>query len=371
MASLQALEDGCSDTAPEQLQQLVHNGSILAIAVSDQHIFVGTSKGEIAIWSLGTYQPVRTIQAHRRSVLSLLLTEDQKYLFSTASEPIINVWCPKTFTRLYEIYTTHDVGDVFSVAYSPQRDMVFIGTQTQEIQWLSLSDPRRKTSTESELHPYNRRHRFFDSSAVGGTSTPRRVEDHYSRIPQAQEVLEIHPAALYTFAHYGWVYCLQVAKGPAVQVGADEEVLVSAGGDGTIKLWRIKEEGPEYDENYEIKGDIEELMTLGEDNSESVMSLAIDGSFLYAGKLKGVIELWDLDTKQLLRVIKAHDGNVNTLGMKFGLLWSAATGGSASVSISFDPRGEHPLTCLRNTAPSTTAETQTAPLATSVRNTSV
>ncbi|KAM7208383.1 hypothetical protein V8F20_001361 [Naviculisporaceae sp. PSN 640] len=330
MTSLQTLEDGASDTAPEELQQLAHNGSVLAIAVSDKHIFVGTSKGEIAIWSLGTYQPVRTIQAHRRSVLSLLLTEDQKYLFSTASEPIINVWCPKTFTRLYEIYTTHDVGDVFSVAYSAQRDMVFVGTQTQEIQWVSLSDERRKTTTESPQHPYNRHHRFFDSSAVGGTSTPRRVEDHYALIPQAQEVIEIHHAAKYDFAHFGWIYCLQVAKGPTVQVGADEEVLVSAGGDGTIKLWRLKDEGPEYDVNNEITGDIEELMILGEDNAESVMSLAIDGSFLYAGKLKGVIELWDLDTKQLLRVIKAHDGNVNTLGMKFGLLWSAAAGGSAS-----------------------------------------
>ncbi|KAM7215202.1 hypothetical protein V8F06_009425 [Rhypophila decipiens] len=330
MASLDTLEDGGSDAAPELLQQLEHNGSVLAIAVSDQYVFVGTNKGEIAVWSLGTYQLVRTIQAHRRSVMSLLLTDDQKYLFSTAREPIISVWCPKTFTRLYEIYSCHDVGDVFSVAYSPQRDMVFIGTQTQHIEWVSLSDQRRRSSTASPRHPYNRRHAFFDSSAVGGTSTPRPVEAHYALIPQAQEVVEIHEGAFFEYAHYGWVFCLQLARGPTVQVGADEEVLVSTGGDGTIKLWQVTDEGPEWDDDDEITGNIEELMTLGEDNGESVVSLAIDGSFLYAGKVNGVIELWDLDTKQLLRVIKAHEGKVNTLGMKFGLLWSAATGGSAS-----------------------------------------
>jgi di- and tripeptidase len=123
---------------------------------------------------------------------------------------------------------------------------------------------------------------------------------------------------------------MQIAKGPTVLGGPDEEFLVSGGGDGTIKLWRLADHGPDYDGDEMVTGDIEEMMVLGDDNSESVMSLAIDGSFLYAGKLQGIIELWDLDTKQKLRVIKAHDGAVNSLNMSFGLLWSAGTGGSAS-----------------------------------------
>ncbi|KAK0628780.1 hypothetical protein B0T17DRAFT_489646 [Bombardia bombarda] len=325
------LDDGCPDSAPEQLQELKHDGSVLAIAVSDDYIFAGTSKGEIAIWSLGTYQLVQTIQAHKRSVLCLFLTEDSKYLFSSACEPIVSVWCPKTFNRLYEIYSTYDVGDVFSVVYSPQRETVYFGTQTQDIQWISLKDPARRVAHDSPNHPDKRRHRFFDSSTVGGTSTPRRTEDHYALIPRAQTVLEVDQGAVRQYAHYGWVFCMRIVKGPAVFVDADEEVLVSGGGDGTIKLWRLSDDGPEYDDTDEkVTGDIEELMVLGEDDSESVMSIAVDGSFLYAGKLRGIIELWDLDTKQKLRVIKAHDGNVNTLQMKFGLLWSGATGGSVS-----------------------------------------
>ncbi|EAQ85317.1 hypothetical protein CHGG_09331 [Chaetomium globosum CBS 148.51] len=330
MPSLQGreLDDGCPDTAPDQLQELRHDGSVLAIAVSDKYIFAGTTKGEITIWSLGTYQLVQTLQAHKRSVLCLLLSEDNKYLFSSACEPIIGVWCPKTFTRLYEIYSTYDVGDVFSVAYSPQRETLYLGTQTQDIQWVNLTDQSRKVPHDSANHPDKRQHRFFDSRAVGGTSTPRRMEEHYTLIPKATTVLEIDSGAIRQYAHYGWIFCMLIAKGPTVLGDPDEEVLVTGGGDGTIKLWRLSDEGPDHDDG--VLGDIEELMTLGDDDSESVMSMAVDGSFLYAGKLQGIIELWDLDTKQKLRVIKAHNGNVNTLRMSFGLLWSGATGGSAS-----------------------------------------
>ncbi|KAL2161865.1 hypothetical protein VTH06DRAFT_7649 [Thermothelomyces fergusii] len=330
MAGLQAreLDNGCPDSVPDQVHELRHDGSVLTIAVSDKYIFAGTSKGEIAIWALGTYQHVQTIQAHKRSVLCLVLSEDQEYLFSSACEPIIGVWCPKTFARLYEIYSTYDVGDVFSIAYSSQRETLYLGTQTQDIQWISLRDPARRVPHDSANHPDRRQHRFFDSRAVGGTSTPRRMEEHYALIPKAATVLEIDPGAVRQYAHYGWVFCMLIARGPTVLGDPDEDVLISGGGDGTIKLWRLSDESPDHDDG--VFGDIEEMMTLGEDDSESVMSMAVDGSFLYAGKLRGIIELWDLDTKQKLRVIKAHDGNVNTLKMSFGLLWSGATGGSAS-----------------------------------------
>lgn len=324
------LEDGPSDTAPERLQELRHDGSVLAIAVSDRYIFAGTSKGEIVVWSLGTYQHVQTLQAHKRSVLCLLLSNDGRYLFSSACEPIIGVWCPKSFARLYEIYSTYDVGDVFSVAYSPQRETLYFGTQTQDIQWIRLTDPTRRMPHESGNHPDKRQHRFFDSRAIGGTSTPRRTELHYALIPKAATVLEVDPGAIRQYAHYGWIFCMQIAKGPTVLGGPDEEFLLSGGGDGTIKLWRLSDDGPDFGDDDKVTGDIEEMIVLGEDDSQPVMSLAIDGSFLYAGKLRGIIELWDLDTKQKLRVIKAHDGNVNTLNMSFGLLWSAGTLGSAS-----------------------------------------
>lgn len=330
--SIEDVED-CPSTNPDQIHELKHDSSVLALAVSDHYIFAGTHNGEIAVWSLGSFELVRTIQAHKRTVLCLFLSTsgDTPLLFSSAGDAVISVWDPKTFARLYEIYSTFDVGDMFSVAYSPQNETVYMGAQNASIQWVNLNDPKRRVMHDSEKHPDRRYHRFFDSKAVGGTSTPRRSDDRWGLIPRSQAVLEVQTGAIRQFAHFGYVYSMLVAKGPTVLVDPEEEVLISGGGDGTIKLWKLSCESHEDEDGEAIDGDIQEIMVLGEDDAESVLSLAIDGSFLYAGKLHGAIELWDMDTKQKLRVIKAHVGDIMTLQMSWGLLWSAAAGGSACV----------------------------------------
>ncbi|EHA47219.1 WD repeat-containing protein [Pyricularia oryzae 70-15] len=340
--------------SPERIHQLKHDSSVLALAVNDEFIYAGTHDGEILVWSLGTFQLVQRVQAHKRSVLCLFLSsptdkditkpsssddasEPQEsrpssLLFSSAGDAIISVWCPRTLKRLYEIYSSHDVGDVFSVAYSSQNDTVYIGAQNTSIQWVRLNDPEARVLHESAQHPDRRYHRFFDSKAVGGTSTPRRNDDRFSMIPKAQSVLEISQGAIHQFAHFGYVYCMLISRGPTVRVGQDEDVLISGGGDGTIKLWRLAHHAKTTDGSVQTGAEegIEEIMVLGTDEAESVLSLAIDGSFLYSGKLDGVIELWDLDTKQKLRVIKAHDADVMTLQIRWGLLWSAAANGVAT-----------------------------------------
>lgn len=318
---------------PDLVHVLEHSTTVLALAASPDHdtIYAGTQDGEIVTWSLATFQQSRKIQAHKRSVLSLFLSPDASLLFSSAGEPIISVWCPKTLDRIYEIYGTHDVGDLFCTAYSPQYDTLYIGAQNASIQWVSLSDAANVVSSDSQRHPDRRSHRFFDSKAVGGTSTPRRNEDKWALIPRARSVLEIESGSIRNFAHHGYVYCMLMAKGPTVDVDPNEDVLISGGGDGTIKLWSLTP-GRRHADASGDDGSIEELITLGDEDAESVLSLAIDGSFLYSGKLDGVVELWDLDTTQRLRVIKAHDADIMSLQMGWGYLWTGSTNGWAAVS---------------------------------------
>lgn len=122
-----------------------------------------------------------------------------------------------------------------------------------------------------------------------------------------------------------------IAKGPTVEVGPEEEVLISGGGDGTIKLWCLGNPG-RSDSNDPQRSGLREIMSLGTDDAESVLSLALDGSFLYAGKLDGIVELWDLDTAQRLRVIRAQNYDIMSLQMGWGYLWTTSADGWASVS---------------------------------------
>lgn len=353
------------ESAPERLQELKHDDSVLVLAVSDKYIFAGIHTGEIFVWSLATFELVKRIQAHKRHVLGLFLSDaalspspskphqssDQpessspltpssttrSILISSGGDALVSVWCPNTFVRLYEIYSLDHIGDIFSCVYSTQSDTVYIGAQDTSIQWVRLSDPDRRVSHDNPNHPNRRFHPFFDSKAISGQSTPRRVDKRESLIPQAQETLEIYRSSIGKGSHSGFIYSMLIAKGPTVLVDPDEEVLITGGGEGWIKLWQIKKD-PKYDGMSEWAAwDHREIMCLGDEDAQSVFALAIDGSFLYSGKKRGIIELWDLDTKQKLRVIKDHRGedgrygDIMTLQMAWGYLLSAATTGTVAV----------------------------------------
>lgn len=105
---------------------------------------------------------------------------------------------------------------------------------------------------------------------------------------------------------------------------ANEEVLASGGGDGLIKLWRL---------NKAAGGAIEELHQLddGRDEGHSVLSLSLDGNFLYSGHLNGEIHVWDLETKQLVRNLKSVVGDVLALSIGGGYLFSAGDNGIVQV----------------------------------------
>ena len=80
--------------------RMKHDKSILALAVSHKNIFAGTQGGEILVYSLDTYERHRVIEAHKGSVLGFCLSQDQKLLFSSATDPIINVSPELRATRM-------------------------------------------------------------------------------------------------------------------------------------------------------------------------------------------------------------------------------------------------------------------------------
>jgi len=103
-----------------------------------------------------------------------------------------------------------------------------------------------------------------------------------------------------------------------------EEVLVSGGGDGRIVLWKI---------DSESGGAISSICTLedGREEGESILSLARDGSFLYSGRFDGEVNVWDLETRQLVRSLKADTGDVLTLSLGGGSLFAGGLSGLVQV----------------------------------------
>lgn len=305
---------------PTLSHRLRHDSSILAIALSDEEIYAGTQGGEILVFSLSTYERKAVIEGHGGSVLGLCLAEQQGLLFSSAGDRVVNVWNTKDLSRRCCLYSAYDVGDVFCVSYSAALQTVYVGAQNTTIQWCSLPDKGVKTYPRKDNHPSLRDDPFFDSAGPGGIRAPRPADaDIIPRHAKGGETIEIGKQNIKHFAHYGYVYCMQLVR-DGVPESAGSEVLITGGGDGVVKLWKL---------DARNGGAIEELYTLddGREEGHSILSIAIDGTFLYSGRSGGEVDVWDLETRQLVRNLKAHRDDVLTICVGGGFMFSAAVTG--------------------------------------------
>lgn len=305
---------------PTLAHRLRHTSSILSLALSDEHIFAGTQAGEILVYSLRTYERKAALEGHRGSVLGLTLSEDKTLLFSSAGDRIVNVWATGSLKRTCCLYSAYDVGDVFCVAYSTALRTVYVGAQNTSIQWCSLRGQDQAELPLRVVHPSLRDDPFFDSMGPGGVRTPKPADAHITpKHAVGGQTLEIPKENVRHFAHFGYVYCMLLVT-DGIQESAGQEVLITGGGDGVIKLWKL---------DAQAGGAIEELYTLddGREEGHSILSIALDGTFLYSGRSGGEVDVWDLETHQLVRNIKAHRDDVLTICVGGGFLFSAAVTG--------------------------------------------
>ncbi|KAL9107434.1 MAG: hypothetical protein Q9187_008425 [Circinaria calcarea] len=207
-------------------------------------------------------------------------------------------------------------------------DTIYLGAQNTSIQWYDLSSKDCRPLPNLTAHPTQRNHRFFDSTGPGGVRSPRPMETEESRAHGGQ-ILEIDKADILQYAHYGYVYCMLLAKG-LCNSDAGKETLLSGGGDGTINVWKLGEK----------PGAAIQHFAKLENGDDSILTMALDGTLLYSGRLGGEINVWDLDTCQLIRQVKAHNTDVLTLAVGHGLIFSGGANGYAK---KFDKRYE----CLR------------------------
>ncbi|SMR50633.1 unnamed protein product [Zymoseptoria tritici ST99CH_1A5] len=311
-----------SAAVPTLRQRLRHTSSILVIALSSENIFAGTQAGEILVYGLGTYERKAVIEGHGGSVLGLCLSPDESLLFSSAGDRIVNVWDTKTLKRTHCLYSSFDVGDVFCVSYSSTLQTVYLGAQNTTVQWCRIGAEagREELALKSRNANVRGGDRFFDSAGPGGVRTPKPAgSDVTPRHASGGEVIKIDKEKVRHFAHYGYVYCMLMAReGVPERMGL--ETLVTGGGDGTIKLWNL---------NADDGGSIEELYTLddGREEGHAILSIVMDGSFLYSGRTGGEVDVWDLETRQLVRNLKAHRDDVLAMSVGGGFLFTAGVTG--------------------------------------------
>ena len=186
-------------------------------------------------------------------------------------------------------------------------------------QWYDLSQKDIVPKPSLKSHPSLRRHRFFDSRGPGGITATR--SNAAQPDDEDGQLLEIRKSSIIQYAHFGYVYCMALVKSPSFSE-ENVETLVTGGGDGAIKLWKVQQ-----------RDGLVSLTQSGvfENGDESILTIALKDTLLYAGKLEGEIDVWDLDARQRIQTFKAADVDILSLAVGYGYVFAGTANGRAKI----------------------------------------
>lgn len=352
--------------SPAFVHKWSHSHSILCViaAPSKNVLICGTQDSKILMYDMNDFSLKYELNAGTKdvesSVLCLTLSKDENYLFSAGSDSLVEVWdlsklnsekksssqsTSPAIRCTHIIYSLIDIGDIFSISWSDCLSTIFIGAQNASISWCQLHFDKQSRSnsvstdeidepTPVALHqpglehaqnlerlPRFRYDKFFDSKGPGGSvnNLQTKYQLHKEHVATNRKnrslkasLEEITKGDIIRFAHNGYVYCLEIFN---CKEQADtneflnnykdkyENLLISCGGDGIVNFWGIEDK----DSDGEIK--LTKITSL--DSHDSILSMTIQDSYIYAGLSNSTINVWDLCTLQLIRSFKYCNDEVN------------------------------------------------------------
>ncbi|KAJ7242825.1 hypothetical protein B0H12DRAFT_839440 [Mycena haematopus] len=343
MAPHPSLSRDLSDTVPG-LPSLLHSlrelRSVLSLAACDSYIFCGSQSQDIPVWDKKTFRLKYSLQGHTGAVLALAYAEDRKWLFSSSGDSTVRVWSTTTLTPIYVLspYLETGAGDLFSLAWSPSLQTIYVGCQNTSLQWYDfdcehhINGSHFNDASASGTSTPRKPHKFFDSyprferkpadiHANNGSKSSRDTSPHSdSNVLPPRAYLDIPPENVIDSAHYGYIYCMALFQDSEAVIR-----LVTGGGDECVKIWDCSKKVPTELHAFEC-------------TNGAIYSIVVKDETVYAGCQDGSVKVLDLETKTLVRTLIAHEGiDVLSLSMVDSDLYACFANGLVQrFSASFD-----------------------------------
>lgn len=303
-----------------------------------------------------------SISNTRSSVLCLDKSQDEKYLFSAGADSLVRVWsieyCPKDrslqIKEVATVYSITDIGDIFAIKYLDETQTLVFGCQNASLLYLdnivdrihdstTVSTAFNKTAfppshnnndisalrndesatslliqsqTNLDRLPHRRYDKFFDSKGPTGSApqtplslSPESISRELSSLnicdsnyPHA--ILEIPAENIIRYAHNGFIYSIVQIMDTYNALNHSDNVItesiITGSGDGISKIWNVVKNKKSGNVSIELEDE-------GMDNDDGVISQTIEFPFLYCGLSDGLINIWDLNTRQLVSSLSAPD----------------------------------------------------------------
>lgn len=300
----------------------------------------------------------------RSSVLCLDKSQDEKYLFSAGADSLVRVWSVEYCTKdhclqieeIATVYSITDIGDIFAIKYLDATQTLVFGCQNASLLYLdniidrihdsttlpsnfnkfasppthndkdigmlqndeNIINIAKQSQTNLDRLPHRRYDKFFDSKGPTGSApqtplsfSPESLSKELSPLnicdsnyPHA--ILEIPAENIIRYAHNGFIYSIVQIEDAYNNLSHSDNVItesiITGSGDGINKIWNVVK-------NSMSGKVIIELEDEDMDNNDGVISQAIEFPFLYSGLSDGLINIWDLNTKQLVSTLVTPDAN--------------------------------------------------------------
>ncbi|KAF9219228.1 glutathione degradosome [Gyrodon lividus] len=310
------------------------NKSVLSLMANAQHIFVGGQCQDISVWDKQSYALKTRLRGHTGSILALELAEDRQWLFSASGDGTVRIWSTTTFVLMYVLHPYLEIGagDLFSLAWNPALQVVYVGCQNTSIQWFDFCQQQigrraRAQDSSGTSTPTRKVHKFFDSYPQYTHKPADLLANNFSSSPLSEadtcceNVIAISASNVLDSAHFGYVYCMAIM--PSQRSGSDDLALqpcasyqlLSGSGDETVKIWTCTTSGPVLTHTFEC-------------NHGAVLSLVVRGDTIFAGCQDGYVKVFDLETKTLIRTIIVQENvDILSLSMMHSDLYTCSSNG--------------------------------------------
>ncbi|KAF2156872.1 WD40 repeat-like protein [Myriangium duriaei CBS 260.36] len=273
-----------------------HRRGVAAVAISPSGTLVASASadGTIKLWSLATGAVLHTLEGHIAGVSCLAWSPDSTVLASGGDDKLIRLWDVQT-GKAYPTPLAGHCSYVYSVAFSPKGNMLVSGSYDEAVFLWDVRTARVMRSLPAHSDPVAGVDFVRDGTLVASCSSDGLIRIWDTGTGQCLKTLVHEDNKAVT----------------AVRFSPNGKFVLAATLDSTVRLWSYVEGRVLKTYAGHRNGRYSVNVCFGTYGVEAGVEGEVNKwAFVACGDEDGKVVLWDVNSKEVLQTIEAHDGPV-------------------------------------------------------------